>query len=81
MASPAEGTLTQSASLTLPHVQPPNITRQCPLQATICLTGRGIENIEGGLGKLGGSLHRVLPARSEMVTTLTAQMSDLPACD
>jgi maltoporin len=45
-----------------------------PLQATICLTGRGIENIDGGLGKLGGSLHRVLPARSEMVTTLIAQI-------
>ncbi len=45
-----------------------------PLQAAICLTGRGIENIDGGLGKLGGSLHRVLPARSEMVTTLIAQI-------
>jgi len=46
-----------------------------PLQAAICLIGRGIENIDGGLGRLGGSLHRVLPARSEMVTTLTAQMT------
>ena len=48
-----------------------------PLQAAICLIGRGIENIDGGLARLGGSLLRVLPARSEMMTTLSAQMSHL----
>ena len=35
------------------------------------LSAGAFENIDGGLGRLGGSLHRVLPARSEMVTTLT----------
>ncbi len=63
----------------LPAPTPSQAPGPSPLQAAICLIGRGIENIDGGLGRLGGSLHRVLPARSEMVTTLTAQMSDLLA--
>jgi hypothetical protein len=50
-----------------------------PLQAVFCLIGRGIENIDGGIGRLGASLLRVLPERFEMVTTLIAQMSDLLA--
>jgi hypothetical protein len=43
------------------------------------LSAGAFENIDDGLGRLGGSLHRVLPSRSEMVTTLTARMSDLLA--
>jgi hypothetical protein len=45
-----------------------------PLHAAICLIGRGIENIDGGLCRLGGSLRRVLSARSEMATTLCADI-------
>jgi hypothetical protein len=50
-----------------------------PLQAVICLIGRGVEYIDGGIGRLEGSLLRVLPARSEMMITLIAQISDLLA--
>jgi hypothetical protein len=52
--------------------------RRCRPQFALSV-GRGIENIDRGLGRLGGSLLRVLPARCEMVTTLAAQMSDLLA--
>jgi hypothetical protein len=62
-----------------PAPAPPHAPSPSPLQAAICLIGQGIENIDGGLSRLGGSIHRVLAARSEMVIILIAQMSDLLA--
>jgi hypothetical protein len=58
---------------------PSQASGRSPLQAVICLIRPGVENIDGGIGRLRGGLLRILPARSEMVTTLIAQMSDLLA--